>query len=299
MGQSLDDLRSGGWMWDEMESGRFWEIWTLLDLSKVNGKAVLYAMPDMFVLILIVTLDYLLKLTSTKGDIRCEMNIQREMFVGGVENLLSGLLGGTMGYSQFNFNVLNFQITHNYTDKRPVFIMVLLLSFLSQMFDSDLPCTETLPRLSPRRRYLVGCHVRCAALLGVPLAQLLAALLHGRHSDLRGSAAAGAVGLVLLARLQERVRVHVDHCHFQRRGWHLADPVAADCSRGWFSAVCPNIYVAVLPRERDSGRNQRFRLPVLGAQGIRGTALDRALGNQVKATAVRRTHFAVCHIMYF
>ena len=75
------DLRSNGWLFQKVEGGMFYEQWTSLQFHKINWEAVGQTLPDTFILVIIITLDAFLKLSSTKNGLRCKMDMVQELCV--------------------------------------------------------------------------------------------------------------------------------------------------------------------------------------------------------------------------
>jgi SulP family sulfate permease len=127
---STTDLRSNGWLFEEFESGRFWEQWSKLNVSNIQWSAVLETLPDTFILVIIITLDAFLKLSATKDGLRCKMDMVQELYVLGFQNLLSVACVGSVGYSQVNFTMINYAITNKSSERRPTIIVALLCGIL-------------------------------------------------------------------------------------------------------------------------------------------------------------------------
>ena len=78
----------------------------------------------------------MLKLASTEAQLQIDFEYNREMMVGGVATLLSGVLVGSPAYSQTKFNVLNHAMTHSTTVVTPTLVCAL---FNGVLFFSGFP----------------------------------------------------------------------------------------------------------------------------------------------------------------
>jgi len=143
-GLTLEDMRNQGWMFEEMSIGNFYEQWTKLDIILVDSSSVIACIPDIMILILVITLDAFLKLSSTRTELAAtEMDIEKELKIAGIQNVLSAFCIGTAGYSQIKFNVLNFAITNDMSERRPCIFVALLCGVV---WLGGVPLTNWLPR---------------------------------------------------------------------------------------------------------------------------------------------------------
>jgi len=143
-GLDLDDMRAQGWMFKKMESGVFYEQWAKLRFNMVDMGVVVTCIPDILILILVITLDAFLKLSSTKTELQASyMDIEKELQIAGYQSLVSAACVGTVGYSQIKFNVLNFAIVNDMSDRRPCMFVGVLCGV---MWFGGIPLTNYLPR---------------------------------------------------------------------------------------------------------------------------------------------------------
>jgi len=143
-GLNLDDMRKQGWMFEKMESGKFWEQWTELRFNLVDMGVVVACIPDILILVLVITLDAFLKLSSTRTELQASyMDIEKELQIAGYQSLISAACVGTVGYSQIKFNVLNFAIVNDMSDRRPCMFVGVLCGV---MWFGGIPLTNFLPR---------------------------------------------------------------------------------------------------------------------------------------------------------
>jgi len=143
-GLNLDDMRNQGWMFEKMESGVFYEQWTELKFSLVDMGVVVACIPDILILVLVITLDAFLKLSSTRTELQASyMDIEKELQIAGYQSLVSAACVGTVGYSQIKFNVLNFAIVDDMMDRRPCMFVGVLCGVV---WFGGIPLTNFLPR---------------------------------------------------------------------------------------------------------------------------------------------------------
>jgi len=106
VGKSLSQLRARGWLYPVVNRTAFYVSYRYLDPSQVDGKALGMCVPEMIFLILIVSMDMLLKLKCTATDLRCEVDVEHSVRLNALETLSSLLVLGPPGYSQVHFYCL-------------------------------------------------------------------------------------------------------------------------------------------------------------------------------------------------
>jgi hypothetical protein len=99
-GQSMESLRENQWLFPEYEAAPFQAIWTSMDWSKINYNAIPAIMTDLCIMIVILVIDSLLKLSSTKTGCQVEIDMGYEMKHTGYENLIGTLFMASPGYPQ-------------------------------------------------------------------------------------------------------------------------------------------------------------------------------------------------------
>jgi len=126
-GHNVQYMREEGWMFAEKRRGLFYEQYIYLDLRKVNVDALLGCIPSLLILVLVITLDAFLKLSSTKKKLgTTSMDIVHELRVAGYQNIISALCVGTAGYSLVKLNILNYSITNDVSERRATIFVGLL-----------------------------------------------------------------------------------------------------------------------------------------------------------------------------
>jgi len=143
-GLNLNEMRKQGWMFEAMDDGVFYEQWLKLNFKLVDVGVVISCIPDILILILVITLDAFLKLSSTRTELQASyMDIEKELKIAGYQSIVSALCVGTVGYSQIKFNVLNFAIVNDMSDRRPCLFVGLLCGVV---WFAGFPLTNFLPR---------------------------------------------------------------------------------------------------------------------------------------------------------
>lgn len=147
-GYDLDDARTMGWMFKKAETNQFWNQWVHLYGGMAQGKvawgSLSAAIPSWIVMIVICTLDDMLKLASTEAKLQLDYDYNHEIIVGGVATYTSAVLAGITVYSQTKFNVLNFGIVKSTTEMMSG-VVCSIFHFI--LFLSGFPLINYIPRL--------------------------------------------------------------------------------------------------------------------------------------------------------
>jgi len=109
----------GGWFFPEFEKGSFYSVYEELDLRRVDAAALMYGFTNVPAMLVIVIIDYLLKLAGTKKALRVDFSFDHEMKVAGTSCLFSVLGVGPPAISQPKFTLLDYSITHSKTSSIP------------------------------------------------------------------------------------------------------------------------------------------------------------------------------------
>lgn len=141
---TLSSSCAGGWFYPEFSNGQFSSVYHTFNLQEVDGGALLYSFKDLPAMVLIVTIDYLLKLAGTKKAIGFDFPFDNEMKTAGMSCLASALFGLSVPvFSQTKFTALNYGITHNVHSRIPGVVTGI---FNAIMFFSGFPLINYLPR---------------------------------------------------------------------------------------------------------------------------------------------------------
>jgi len=132
----MDDLRDNHWLFPQYEAVPFYKVWTSMEFAKINFNAIPLIMIDLCIMIVILVIDSLLKLSSTKTGCQVDIDMGYEMKHTGYENLIGTLFMASPGYPQVKFNLLSFGILNN-TRERRVAWTVGLFGGISWMIPSN------------------------------------------------------------------------------------------------------------------------------------------------------------------
>jgi SulP family sulfate permease len=127
-GSDLSVARKDKLMFPVIENVNFWAIWTdsIGKIDKINIKAWTATLSELAIMIIVVVLDCLLKISSTESKLPVSVHKDYEIQLHGISNIFSVLTGSTVGYMQLKFNVINYGVMGNVTDRRGGFIYALL-----------------------------------------------------------------------------------------------------------------------------------------------------------------------------
>jgi len=130
VGSNIDEIREDGLMYDVVENVNFWEIWTssIGKPESINFNAWTRTLPDLAIMIIVVTLDCVLKVSSTDTKMPVHVDKDYEVRMHGINNLLTAPTGSAVGYMQLKFNVINYGIIGNVTDRKAGIIYSLLMA---------------------------------------------------------------------------------------------------------------------------------------------------------------------------
>mmetsp|Transcript_39080 Transcript_39080/g.85892 ORF Transcript_39080/g.85892 Transcript_39080/m.85892 type:complete len:686 (-) Transcript_39080:40-2097(-) len=146
-GYDIDEVRDHGWLYPEASQNDFWSGWEELYGGLFSGDVAWDALPGCIpiwiVMVLIISLDNMLKLASTEAVLHIDFDYNHEMKVGGFTTLVTAILAGNSVYGQTKFNVINFSITHSVHQSLPTYVTG---GFCGVLFFSGLPLINFLPR---------------------------------------------------------------------------------------------------------------------------------------------------------
>ena len=119
-GWSIEDARENKWMFPEMVNEDFYLVWTdsIMKPENININAWLATLPDFITMIILVTLDCMLKLSATESKLPVKVPKDDELRLVGKTNSLMAFCGTSVGYMQLKFNVMNYGIIGTVTDRR-------------------------------------------------------------------------------------------------------------------------------------------------------------------------------------
>ena len=124
-GTTFDELRENHWLFPTSPAAHFFEVWTRLEWQHVNYAAIPHIMVDLCIMIIILVIDSLLKLASTKSGCQLDVDMVHEMKVTGWENIVGSLFMASPGYPQVKFNLLSYGILNNTRERRVAYFVAL------------------------------------------------------------------------------------------------------------------------------------------------------------------------------
>lgn len=124
-GETFDELRANHWLFPAYQPAHFYQVWTELKWEHINYNAIPLIMVDLCIMIIILVIDSLLKLASTKTGCQLDVDMVHEMKVTGMENLIGSLFMGSPGYPQVKFNLLSYGILNNTRERRVAYFVAL------------------------------------------------------------------------------------------------------------------------------------------------------------------------------
>mmetsp|Transcript_1723 Transcript_1723/g.3188 ORF Transcript_1723/g.3188 Transcript_1723/m.3188 type:complete len:1472 (-) Transcript_1723:364-4779(-) len=123
-GLDIETMRVTGavdnWMFPTLTHCDFWELWTdsYGKVDKIDFKAWMKTLPDFASMIVVCLIDCLLKISSTESKLPVKVDKDYECTLHGAGNFLTTITGSSVGYMQLKFNVINYGVLGNCTDRR-------------------------------------------------------------------------------------------------------------------------------------------------------------------------------------
>jgi SulP family sulfate permease len=104
--QSLEHIRSQGWLLASMPSGSTWPVITPHTMAMVDWPMVLHEIPSILTVALLSLVGILLNINGIELGARQDIDIDQELKVEAVGNFLSSLGGGFAGYASLSMSLL-------------------------------------------------------------------------------------------------------------------------------------------------------------------------------------------------
>lgn len=142
-GVSVADARRNGWFLDEFKSTPFYKPWLEFSPGKVNFGVVFECFPDIVVLTLVLTINFLLNLVAIRNEFDVEVDYNKEIRLSGLYNIMSSAGLTAPGYVVHEFTDLNYGVVHNVEDRLPGFAYAL---FVAIIYSSGYPIINIFPR---------------------------------------------------------------------------------------------------------------------------------------------------------
>lgn len=109
---SVTQLDAGGWLLGSFPAGSLWEFPLNAELvSQVNWAVLVQQLPNLVPVAIISVVALLLNSSGLELVVKRDIDFNRELVAGGVTNLISGPMGGLVGYSTISLSSLNFSMS--------------------------------------------------------------------------------------------------------------------------------------------------------------------------------------------
>jgi len=113
-GTPLAEISAQGWLLGPFPDGASWQFpLQPAYLAQVQWDVVLSNIPNILPVLFIGVITFLLNVSGLELVVKKELDLDREMMVGGVGNLISGLFGGIMGFHALSLSGLNYKLAHS------------------------------------------------------------------------------------------------------------------------------------------------------------------------------------------
>uniref|UniRef100_A0A7S4C834 Calmodulin n=1 Tax=Eutreptiella gymnastica TaxID=73025 RepID=A0A7S4C834_9EUGL len=142
-GTTLQEARHTGWLYPEARSGGCLDHWLAFDYQNVNYSALLGTSSYMVIMIVIVAIDFLLKLAGTEDTLKIDVDFDHEFRVTGMANSVLGFFLLPPGYGSLKFLLLNHSVVGNVNSRLPAAIASV---FNFCLFLAGFPLINYLPR---------------------------------------------------------------------------------------------------------------------------------------------------------
>lgn len=103
----VTELSAGGWLLGPFPEGGLWQPVSLSDFALVQWGAVGRQAINIATVVVMSAVALLLNGTGIEIAMRRDMDLNRELKVAGMANILSGLVGGTVGFHQLSITAIN------------------------------------------------------------------------------------------------------------------------------------------------------------------------------------------------
>lgn len=108
-GTSLAELGEQGWLLGPFPAEGLWQPLTPADLARVDWSAIVSQAASIITVFLVSAISLLLNVSGLELVAQGDIEINRELRIGGVANLASAAVSGLIGYQQLGLSALNFK----------------------------------------------------------------------------------------------------------------------------------------------------------------------------------------------
>ncbi|ACK68529.1 cyclic nucleotide-binding [Gloeothece citriformis PCC 7424] len=109
-GFSIFDLQSSGWLFNEFPQGGLWQPFKLSHLQNVQWDAVVSQAGNLITIMIVSAVSIMLSVSSLEIVSQQDIEINQELESAGVANIISGGLGGMVGYQILADSVLAYKM---------------------------------------------------------------------------------------------------------------------------------------------------------------------------------------------
>ena len=126
--QSPAMVREAGWLFPEVQNEPFYLVWldSLGSTININFSAWATTLPNLGVMLIVSTMDCILKLHATESKLPLKVSTDDEALTFGIFNCVLACCGAATGYMQLKFNVISYGIMRNAHDRRAGMIFAVL-----------------------------------------------------------------------------------------------------------------------------------------------------------------------------
>ena len=144
--QTPAQVRDAGWLFPEVKNEPFYLVWldSLGSIANINFSAWVTTLPSLAVMLVVSTMDCVLKLHATESKLPLKVSTDDEAFKFGIFNYLLACCGAATGYMQLKFNVISYGVMRNAHDRRAGMIYAI---FCGAAYFSTVEHFNYLPKL--------------------------------------------------------------------------------------------------------------------------------------------------------
>ncbi|CAE7247852.1 unnamed protein product, partial [Symbiodinium sp. CCMP2456] len=126
--QTPEMMRDSGWLFPEVQNEPFYLVWldSIGSTRNINFDAWAATLPDLGVMLIVSTMDCILKLHATESKLPLKVSTDDEALTFGLFNYLLACCGAATGYMQLKFNVISYGVMRNAHDRRAGMIFAML-----------------------------------------------------------------------------------------------------------------------------------------------------------------------------
>ena len=109
-GLSLEEAAARGLVLGQMGVNAVWQPVHVQELAQANWGAVVAQAGNIGAIVILASLTLLLHISGLEITLHKDLDLNRELRTAGITSLVSGLLGGMIGYQDLGYTVLNYRL---------------------------------------------------------------------------------------------------------------------------------------------------------------------------------------------